>query len=594
MEFETRQKGGFDFADKGKPLKRLLEQLYNISEDYRLDFEQDWIDVANLYYGFVDLAGRDPNLLHAHMPEAFALIETVTPDDIKALLGIKPYFPIEPNEPSMRGAAQALEKLTDTFCDMDETAFFEKMAVGAKMRRLFGGFALMPYWRVRVRERYERREEMVRSYKLGVDTKRVKYVDEGLDYKLIPYWNIGVDPVHGRIPNMRWKYIKMPMSKEELKSMMSVGKFDIKYEELSKDDNHDFDSLLIRMENDMGYGFNRQDAGVGQLTVWWLEPTQRYVMAWGHRDSGFHILRDRDNPLGFTPLIDFPNTLNPIPERFYAQGEIRPNAQLFHMLNDAYSQLFNSQSMNMDPPVMYPEGWVDPATMRFSPGSKTPYNPAYADRMQSAVWSWPISQLDKNAYEVPDRIRDAIDRSSGVAAPDRGEFPQRKELAYTVKKVSEGSDARTAMNLRISERSMERLAKQSWRIIDLCIPTKMAQSMLGDDYKYYQLFRHPDDIPMGYEMRFKSSAMLTDRDGKTQKLLSYYQLAQPGEVNRAALIKAAIELDLSEVLSAEQLDAIFAVQPQGEQQAGDAQLAQAGGAPAAPPQPQPQQGQVAA
>lgn len=562
MAVDVTEKKGIDFTVKEeKGLLKLIERLYNISEDYRYDFEHDWIDCYQLYYGMLDLAGRDPNLLHAHIPEAFSIIESVTPDDVKALMGSQPYFPLDPKEPVFRGATNALEKLLDLFCD--EAGFFDKMAVVFKMKRLLGPCGVMPYWSRRKCRKPVSRDDMIEGYLRGKSTRMVEYYKEGWELRVVPPWNIGVDPKAGQVANMRWIYVKMPMSKSELSAMMSEkgSKWAKKVDDLVANEGHEFDSFLRRLENDIGYAYNRQDDDIGQLLVLWFPQVERYIWCWGHVSAGLHVIRDVSMALPFVNLEVFQNTVHPIPERFYSQGEIRPAAQLFTMLNDAYSQLFNAQAMNMNPPTMYPQGWIEPQLLRFSPGAKVPYNSAYQDRIRNAIWSWPVQQLDKAAYDIPVMLREMIKNATGVPGVKQGQFPERKELAYTVRKVTEGADSKTAMNLRISEQSMRRLAMMSWRIIDLCIPPQLAEQMLGEDMKYYELFRHPEDIPFGVEMRFKSSAMMTDRDAKTQKLLSYLQLATPDMVNKAALFKKALELDLGDMLSDDELAGITNVQP---------------------------------
>jgi hypothetical protein len=340
--------------------------------------------------------------------------------------------------------------------------------------------------------------------------------------------------------------------------MMKMSKYLKKPEDLQFDDDTSMDKVKKYIEADLGYGASKSDSDMGELVRIFLPMTGRYIEVWGSQENGIHVIRDTMNPYPFVPVINFPNTIDPMPERFYHIGEIRPNAQMFTMLNDAYSQLFNSQQQSMDPPLLYPNGWLDPASLVAAPGNRVGYNPMYAERIQQAVFNLPLKELGRDAYEIPDRISSIIDGTAGVPAPSQGQFPDRKELAYTVRKVSEGADSRSEVKIRLAIDSMRMLAKQSLKIISDNITQEMVDRILGDDARYYVL-KDPDEIPGGYEFRFKGMDITADAEAKMTVKLSMFDRAQPDVANRAAFFKVLLES--SDGFTQEEIEQITTLQP---------------------------------
>lgn len=519
-------------------IKKLVDSIFQQSEDYRRDYERDWEDAYKLYYGYVDLRGRDPNLLQAAIPRAFTLTETIFPEDVKAMLGQKPYFPIEPKLEAWRGNTEAMEKLLD--CASDEDNLFYNFALGLKQRRICGNMIVEPYWRFEIKEKGVNKEKKVKGFVVGAPSESMQYVDQGLSWRIHSPWNVGVDPYKGMVDRMRWAYLKQPVSRTEMTAMMKLGKYLKKPDELIDDENSDMDKVKKYIEADLGYGASAADSDMGELVRIFLPMSGRYIEVWGSKDMGIHVIRDTLNPYPFVPIVNFPNTLDPFPERFYHIGEIRPNAQMFAMLNDAYSQLFNSQQQSMDPPLLYPEGWIDPQGMVAAPGQRTPYNPIYADRIQQSIFPLPLKGLDKDAYEIPDRISQIIDGTAGVPAPAQGQFPERKELAYTVRKVTEGADSRTEVKVKIALDSMRELAKKSLKVLGDNITEDIVAKTLGDEARYY-VMKNPDDIPGGYEFRFKGPDVIADSEAKMQVKIAMFDRAQPDIANRAEFYKILLE-----------------------------------------------------
>jgi len=164
-----------------------------------------------------------------------------------------------------------------------------------------------------------------------------------------------------------------------------------------------------------------------------------------------------------------------------------------------------------------------------------------------------VQQLTRDAYEIPDRLSGIVDETSGLPAQARGQFPERKELAYTVRKVSEGSDARTATKLVFTERAMKQVAIRSWRIIEKNSTDKIKQQILGDRARFL-LFNHPEDIPFGYEMKFKGSDLMTDREQKQTIKMSLFQMGDDAVANRKEHYK--ILLENSDVYSQDEIDRV--------------------------------------
>lgn len=520
----------------------MFDSIFQQSEDYRVDYERDWEDAYKMYYGFVDMRLRDPNLLHAFIPRAYSLTETLFPEDVKALMGQKPYFSLDPKLEPWRSNTEAIEKLLD--CAADDDNLFSTFALGLKQRRIVGNMFIEPYWRFEVREKAVNAQRKFKGYVIDGGKAKMQYIDEGLSWRLHSPWNVGVDPYVGDIDKMRWFYVKQPLSLQELEQLMKLGKYAKKFEDLHSDGQAEFDTVAQRIEADLGYARARNDSDMGELVRVWIPRSGRYFEFWGGKEAGIHLIREMMNPYPFVPIINFINNYDPFPDRVFGIGEIRPNMQMFAMLNDAYSQLFNSQQQSMDPPTLYPNGWLDPQTLVAAPGQRTPYNPTYADKIQQAIFTLPLKPLDRDAYEVPDRIGKIIDDTSGVSQVDRGQFPDRKELAYTVRKVTEGGDIRSEVKVYIAMEAMRQLAKKSIKVLGDNITQEMIERTLGNEALSY-VMRDPDDIPGGYEFRFEGPDVITKKESETQMIMNLYQMTTPDVANRQELYKIMVErLDL--------------------------------------------------
>jgi hypothetical protein len=560
---DKTKKLNFDAKDP-KELKTLFERCYDISEDYRTDYEYDWEDAFKLYYGFLDLTGRDPNLLHAIIPKAFANIETLTATDVKSLFGAKPYFPLTPKEPVFRSATEQLQALIDYFMDIHD--FFGTGANNSKLTRLLGTSVIELFWRYEIRERPVQTQKKVKGYVIDAGKKTEKYIYEGLDFRLIPPWMLGVDPYTSKFETMRWNYVKQPMSYDELKGMMEFGNYLVDFEDIQKGGECDLGALSNRLKSDIGYMADIQDADIGSLYRFWIPTRGRYLEFWGHKEMGMFLIRDIANVYAFDPKVRFINTQDPYPDRFYGIGEIRPSAQLFMMLNDSYSQLFNTQQQTMNPPMMFPQGKLNPNKFTNSPGIWTPYDSSLMTDIKNAIFPLPLKPLDQHSYQMPEIIDKKIDEVTGLPSISKGEFPDRQERAYTVRKVTEGADNRIAMKLVFSEKAMMEMALKGWEIIRKNIGDEQKQAILGDNARLL-LFDHPDEIPYGYEMNFNGSDLIKDKDAKQQVRISLYQMSTPDVSNKREEYK--ILMENSNVYKQEEIDRISNVQqPQQPQAAG--------------------------
>jgi hypothetical protein len=86
----------------------------------------------------------------------------------------------------------------------------------------------------------------------------------------------------------------------------------------------------------------------------------------------------------------------------------------------------------------------------------------------------------------------------------------------------------------------------------------MVDRILGEDARYYVL-KDPDEIPGGYEFRFKGMDITADAEAKMTVKLSMFDRAQPDVANRAAFFKVLLES--SDGFTQEEIEQITTLQP---------------------------------
>lgn len=525
---KTDIKKGLDF--RGNP-KTLFDALWQISEDYRKPFDKEAEDAYKLYYGYIDLANRLPNRALPFINKTFAMIETITPYDVKSLFGDRPYWPIEPGIDALRGATSAMEELQDRFAE--ENKFFNTGTDLIKGCRLVGTWCLEPFWDVRPKMRKFSKTNKIKGFEVGETKGEEKWLYEGLNWRNWAPWMTGVDPFQKDIQKMRWFYLKQPISKQDLDLWMKFAKYKKTTDQLTPEEK--YGDLGRSLMGQLGKGVNANETDMGMLIRLWCPQVGRYMEVWNGED----VIRDDRMPYPFVPVVRFADTEDPFPNMFYAIGSVKPVASIQHYMNDLMGYILDQFAQTVDGVVLYENGAFDPDSLVMTAGNRIPFNNPYGRDISQMIQEFKLSGVSKDSLELYSLMEEKFDNVARQSSYQRGEVPDREEKAYNVRVMKEAGDAAIEVKLRLAEKSLEETCMMNLQIIGDNITQETLQRVLGDKARYY-MYRDPSELPGGFEFRLKGSDKMAGKEQRYIEKTNLFTLVA-NDINRAEFAKVLVE-----------------------------------------------------
>lgn len=508
-----------NFEAKGDELvKKLFPALKSLSDEFRMSEERKWSRFYNLYFAYIDMTRRDPNRINYFAPFPFANIETDSAQDAKVLLGARPYFPIEPESDLSRPNVDAMSEYLDNFLDRDN--FFTTAMRILKGIRVCGTWYMEPNWFVK---------SHIKPIKSPVGRTNINWIEERLRVRDISPWSIGVDPYSAEIPDMRWVYEMRAISRTELKRFMERDDtYKVKFEKLKE--RKDYGDVGNWFLDRLNFGRNQRDADMCMLIRLWLPQEGREIQLL----DGEQIIKD---DFGTCKIVVGRNLINPYSALHYGISDLEPVERTIHLYNDAIEHIMNVQQQQLEGVWLYREGYVDPDNLVSTGGARIPFTQPINDENFREVKSQPLS---RDAYEIPDRLKNIMDEVLAKSAYNKGGQPERKETAFGIRQITEAGDDRVAAKIQTVELdAFKRLAEQCFEVIDENTTPDIEQLYLGQKAELL-IYRKPDDIVGGFKWRFRGSDMMSGNIEKQNERLAIWQAVGQNTANPQEFVATII------------------------------------------------------
>ncbi len=519
----------FDATGKSGALD-LVRSAYEQSRTHQQPRNNQSKRNYELYSGFIPAKYRDPDRANVFIPKIRSIVETLAPREIKALFSIRPYMPIETKRKEFRETARIQSEMLDEY--MDKANLFEKAVVAAKIKILDGNAFLepLPYFKMITEKR------IVPQTILGVPTGEfatMEFKVPRLRFKINVFapWEVYVDPLAVGLENegdCRYLVKFQLVSKRQIIKLAEKGAypgFDIEEFEKRKNAGAEKHSHWgLSMLTDIGLGASGFDEDV--MTLLRYESEERYIDVL----DGQWVLRDVPNPFkhGLINLARWPHSVDPHTQnRFWAQGEAKPNEILQQMLNDTENMTLNNHMMTNQLMIYYRKGVVDDANSLVRvPGNRVELDVSNDRPISDSIFESSGQGLPSDHYKIPDRLDRWMDITSGVFDPTRGQPSTGDRTATESAILKETGDIRHELHIRMGEMVCFKdfASKCLYHIDQYSTPDDIVEIVgLEDAIKMIAL--NPADLPGGYNFSFKGSDRLANQLIRQRNLKELAQIA---------------------------------------------------------------------
>lgn len=524
-------KFNFD-AERGneEAVTKFMRSFFEVSRDANRTKFQEFQRLYEMYKLVGNLAGKDRNRSNIFVPKLFSSIETIVPRYADALMGLRPYIPIELGNRKFTSIGDAQTRLLDSFLADDDSGFFWEMVKAIKYVTLYGTAFLESSPDYDMREFVKNQPQNMtlpdgRTVPIGMtqveETRKVFQ----LKVRAYPPWRIFQDPnaktVNGARGIIKFRGL---VSKRQLKAMAGRGVFpDFDLEKLDNQMQEVLnDDWSIKMARDIGVSIPEHDDDLG---VWLsYESEDRYIDQWNFGIT----LRDQDNPykhkkINLTRIINI-HEANDYNE-WFGIGEGRPVENLCHAMNDAWNQTFDAHNMINQGVIYYDDEAISVDQLVMIGGNRIPVTRNPNERIEDAVHERPMQGLPRDHYAIPDTFDRMIDETQGVFEATRGETARKTQTAREALLLSQSAGVRMKLKtMMVEQMGLKDFAMKAIEIIDQFASHDDIVDRIGVEAASILPSVNPAKIEGGFSLSMKGSARMADAMVRRQDAKDVYQL----------------------------------------------------------------------
>lgn len=533
----------------GEPLK-LVEDAFTMAQSQQQvrnnQYQRDWQN----FMGWVDMTKRNPDQANVFVPKPFIIVETKVPRNVRSVVGMRPYIPFESSRDEYRYQSQLMQTMLDEL--LYRGGMYSKYNDAAKIKTLYGTSFVeaIPHY-----DQVIQKMVVPDEYGQPTITEEVVY---RLRLRLRVYapWEIYADPY---ALNLEEKdacrfVVKIELvSRRQLIRLAQQGAYpDLDVELLSSVHASDSQDKAkhwgFAMLANLGIPLPEGDDDMGVLMRY--ESPERYIDIW----NGLIPLRDIDNPYKHSKinLSRHKHTSDAHPQNsFWGMGEMKPNEILFAMNNDAWNMTLNSHQLHNQPTTYYRKDAVHPDALVRTAGNRIAIDAANDRPISDSIEDAPMHPLPRDHYMIPHELERMIDMTSGIYDMQRGESPVKQSTASEAAMRREAGDIRLELEIRNSEAFLADLGDKCLSHIDQFSTIEDKVEILGQEAAMHLEYANPNDIPGGYNYRFKGSARASNQLTKQRNIKELSQILLnvpnilPGEFSK--LILQIHDFDESEI-----------------------------------------------
>ena len=215
-------------AKKDDDVQTFVRTFFEHARDAQKGKNEEFQRVYSMYKNQMDMAKRDPNRANIFPPKLYSTVETIVPHYADALLGVRPYIPIELSNAELSGIGEAQTDLLDAY--LHASNFYWEMTKAIKYVVLYGTAFIeaTPDYHNVISKVVEPVYMLIGGEQVPVDqvVKEVEKQMFGLNVRAYAPWEIYKDPAAKDIDSCRGiiKFRGME-SKRQLKERAKRGAF---------------------------------------------------------------------------------------------------------------------------------------------------------------------------------------------------------------------------------------------------------------------------------------------------------------------------------------------------------------------------------
>lgn len=523
----------------GEPLK-LVEAAFTMAQNQQQvrnnQCQRDWQN----FNGWIDMTKRNPDQANVFVPKPFIIVETKVPRNVRSVVGMRPYIPFESAREEYRHQSQLMQTMLDEL--LYRGGMYSKYNDAAKIKTLYGTSFVeaLPYY-----DQVIQKAVVLDDYGQPTITENEVF---RLRLRLRVYapWEIYVDPYASNLEDKdgcRFVVKIELVSRRQLIALGQKGAYpDLDVELLSSvhaaDSQDKAKHWGFAMLADMGIPLPEGDDDMGVLMRYESSEAggNRYIDIW----NGLVVLRDIENPYkhGKINLSRHKHTSDAHPQNsFWGMGEMKPNEILFAMNNDTWNMTLNSHQLHNQPTTYYRKDAVHPDALVRTAGNRVAIDASNDRPISDSIEDAPMHPLPRDHYMIPHELERMIDMTSGIYDMQRGESPVKQSTASEAAMRREAGDIRLELEIRNSEAFLADLGDKCLSHIDQFATIEDKIEILGQQAAMQLEYGNPNDLPGGYNYRFKGSARAANLLMKQRNLkeLSQITLEHPNVMPGAYL-----------------------------------------------------------
>lgn len=502
-----------DYDGKAEDLVRNAFRLSYENQRPRL---KQWRHDYQVMNGFLDMMGRNPDMIHVFLPKIRQVILSKWPRDVKALTGQRPYFPFKTQREEFKEVVRLWEDVVDSL--VDGAYYWKHAAFTLFMKCVFGfeGMDVTPYMERGVEPR------------LRITPAGPEFTEEAAEWLRLRFrswapWEVFPHPqARGCEQKGECLYlIKVEaVSKREIKRLAEQGSYPgldidkLYWSSASKGSGLGYDLEGRQMLQSIGLRAPEPDEDTCILKRY--ESEDRYIDV----ANEWVTLRDIDNPFRRHGRINFArciHSFDPHTENlFFGVGEVKPNEIVADLLNDMTAMALNTHQQVNQPTVVH-DSKISKAELQKGMGQSWSIGLGPNERVQDKVMELSGRGMPADHYRLIQFLEGYIDKGSNNYPTARGEQDSQDRTASEAFLLDQNAASTQEVQVRMGEeiflQSLGDLVmgtvNQSARIKDLI-------EVVGEKRVFQTLLPMiamglapnrltPADLPGGYNFEFRGS-----------------------------------------------------------------------------------------
>ena len=503
--------------------QQLVEATYREAEEFQTPILEQVKRDYLLYRAFVDMTYRDNEHPQVALPKILAQTEQKTAQTMKALYTTRPFIPLESRREEFNPVTEMVEACLDEY--LHRAGFYMECLGATKMNTLYGA-SFMEF----LPSLEKVNQPIPVRNGVGGLTMVPNIVDRfRLRCQRLAPWEVFVDPFAKNLEEKdgcRYVVKLLFTSKRQVQMMQENGAYpDIDIDKLNAGHRQSTLANHVGAEILQAFGLSLPEGDDDMGVILRLETPMRYVDSW----CGHEIIRDIANPfIGERPneghgrinlarmvhILD-PHTQNNI----WGIGEAKLNEVQVNILNDMYNSFFRREQFVGDPLVFFDKDRIDIDDLYWEPTNRIPVRKTQPGRpLGDALHIHAGAEMPKDGLIMMEKVERNIDMASGLFAAQRGEAGDADTATEVVAIRETGSERQELLIKGIEDIFLRNVATICLgHMNQFATPADYAE-IVGPEKVQMALITNPNDIPGGYELRFKGSARVSNMLVKQRNL----------------------------------------------------------------------------